>query len=121
MRRFTVMLTMFMLIFSAAACYTGERLPLTFSPEKLPAATLGEAYEVEIAVSDNETPVLRIYISSGDLPPGLEFIFEEGSQSALIRGLPEAAGEYHFTVFASCYGTSVSGQTGKQEYLIVVE
>jgi hypothetical protein len=114
-------MAMLVLIVCTLACYSGERLPLIFSPAKLPGAVVGEAYELEISVSDNVTPVLRIEIEDGDLPPGLEFIFEERTGFATIRGVPEAAGEYHFSVFASCYATSVSGQTGKHEYVIVVE
>jgi hypothetical protein len=121
MRRFSVFFAILVLIVSVVACYSGERLPLTFSPEKLPGASVGETYDVEIAVSNNVTPVYRIRITSGDLPPGLEFVFEEGTEFATIRGNPEAVGEYHFSVFVSCYGTSVNGQTGKQEYVIVVE
>ena len=122
MRRFSVILSMLMLMAAASACYSGE-LPadLTFSPDELPGALIGEMYEVTITVSESVTPIGDISIAEGDLPPGLEFVFEGGSDTALIRGTPEIEGAFHFSVSAWCFGTSIDGQTGEQEYVIVVE
>ena len=120
MRRFSVILSMLALIAAVSACYE-ERPPLTFSPDELPGAAVGEAYEAAINVSDNVTPVGDMVIAEGELPPGLEIVFEGGSDAALIRGTPEMVGEFRFTVSVWCYGTSVNGQTGEKAYVIVVE
>ena len=120
MRHFSVILAMLVLIAAVSACYS-DRPPLIFSPDEVPGASVGEAYEVAINVSDNVTPVWYMAIAEGELPAGLEFIFEVGSDSALIRGTPEMAGEFHFTVSVSCYATSRDGQTGEHAYVIVVE
>ncbi len=95
--------------------------PLMIEPESLPNAQTGVAYEVEILVSDNVTPVSSVIISNGTLPPGLELVFMDGEDGATISGTPEESGTYTFTVFISCFGTMVGGQTGDKEYTIIVE
>ncbi len=95
--------------------------PLKFDPESLPNAQTGVEYEVEIRVSDNVTPVFSMTVSDGTLPAGLELVYEDGVDGATIRGVPEGAGTFTFTVSAACFGTMVSGQTGEKEYVIVVE
>jgi hypothetical protein len=95
--------------------------PLVFEPDTLPEGQVGVAYEVDIQVKDNVTPVFAMSISSGALPAGLELVFEEGVDAAKITGTPEETGTFTFTVSAACFGTMVSGQTGEQEYTIVVE
>jgi len=62
-----------------------------------------------------------VILSEGALPTGLELVFIEGEDSFSIRGVPEEAGSFTFTVFVSCFGTMVSGQTAQVEYTILVE
>lgn len=95
--------------------------PLKIEPDSLPNAQTGVEYEVQIRVSDNVTPVNSVSISSGTLPAGLELVFVDGEDGAKIRGTPEEAGTFTFTVFVSCFGTMVSGQTLEKEFQIVVE
>lgn len=95
--------------------------PLKIEPESLPNAQTGVDYEVEILVSDNVTPISSVIISNGALPAGLELVFVDGEDSATISGTPEEPGTYTFTVFISCFGTMVGGQTGDKEYTIIVE
>jgi hypothetical protein len=103
-----------------AAC-NPARPGLTFSPLALPNATAGSAYLQTITVSNNETPVGDISVSSGALPPGLTLNFVRGSSvSADVTGTPTTRGTYVFTVSAWCLGTNVSGQTGDQSYALVV-
>jgi hypothetical protein len=95
--------------------------PLKIEPDSLPNAQTGVEYEVEIHVSDNVTPLSSVFISSGTLPAGLEFVFVDGEDSAKVSGVPEETGTFTFTVFFSCFGTMVSGQSAEKEYMIVVE
>ena len=95
--------------------------PLKIEPESLPNAQTGVEYEVEIRVSDNVTPVSSVFISDGALPAGLELVFVDDEGSITISGTPEETGTFTFTVFVSCVGTMVAGQTGEKEYVIVVE
>jgi hypothetical protein len=94
--------------------------PLKFIPENVPNAQIDEAYEAEIHVTLNNTPVGDIAISDGALPTGLELAKVDGEDTARISGTPTEAGTFTFTVSAWCYGTQVSGQTGDKEYTIVV-
>jgi hypothetical protein len=95
--------------------------PLKIEPDSLPNAQTGVEYEVEIRVSDNVTPVSSVFISSGTLPAGLELVFVDGEDGAKISGVPEETGTFTFTVFVSCFGTMVSGQTLEKDFQIVVE
>lgn len=73
-------------------------------------------------MTENDTPVGEFWISEGTLPAGLELIKVEDEQdTARISDVPAESGTFTFTVSVWCYGTNVSGQTGAQEYSIVVE
>jgi len=98
------------------------RPALVFSPETLPAASVGEPYEVTISVSENVTPTGDFYLADGEvLPPGLSLgEVNQQESSVTISGTPTEAGTYTFTVNVWCYGTSVSGQMGSMEYTITV-
>jgi hypothetical protein len=95
--------------------------PLAFSPPKLPDAQVGEPYEATITVSGNHTPVFLIAVDGEELPPGLALHYEENASTAEIKGVPEKAGSFEFTVRALCYGTNVSGQTGERRYTLLVK
>ncbi len=95
--------------------------PLKFTPENLPEAQVGNAYETKIEISLNNTPVGDFSISEGTLPEGLEFSFLEGEDAASITGTPTEAGTFTFTVSAWCFGTQVSGQTGEKTYSLTVD
>lgn len=94
--------------------------PLKFSPDTLPDAQVGTAYDAEIRISLNNTPVGDFFISEGELPEGLEFTFLDGEDAATIAGTPTEAGTYTFTVTVWCFGTQVSGQTGEKTYSLTV-
>jgi hypothetical protein len=94
--------------------------PLKFAPDALPEAQVGTAYNEEIRVSLNNTPVGDFFISDGVLPEGLEFTFVEGEDAAIFNGTPTEAGTFTFTVAAWCFGTQVSGQTGEKTYSLTV-
>ena len=111
----TILLTVACLLFSSSG---GE---LKFEPDRLPDAQTGAAYEAEIHVTENRTPVGDFALSKGSLPVGLELIKVEGEEdTAKIGGVPREAGTFTFTVSVWCYGTNVSGQTGEKEYTLVV-
>lgn len=101
--------------------FWGSFIPLRFSPNQLPDAQTGEVYDVSLQVSRNSTPVSRIDIVDGKLPPGLTLSHQSRQNAAVISGVPVAAGGYHFTVRALCLGTQVSGQSSQQAYTLVVK
>ena len=95
--------------------------PLTFAPDILPTARVGEMYEARIRITENVTPVGEFSVSKGTLPAGLELVFLEGDDAAIISGMPEGAGASTFAVSVWCFGTQVSGQSGDKEYTLIVE
>jgi hypothetical protein len=100
---------------------SAERPALEFKPSQLAAATVGKRYRARITIAQNVTPVGEMSVASGNLPPGLTFTFQQRQSAAVISGTPSKAGTYKFTVSAWCFGTNVSGQTGKQVYQLVVQ
>ncbi len=100
--------------------FTPTTLVLKIDPASLPDAQAGVTYEVDLHVRDNVTPVDSVSISSGELPAGLELVFVDGESGAKISGVPEQAGTYTFTIFVTCKGTMVSGQTLEKEFQITV-
>ena len=95
--------------------------PLTFAPDTLPTARVGEMYEARIRITENVTPVGEFSVSKGSLPAGLELVFVEGKIAAMISGIPEGAGVSTFAISVWCFGTQVSGQSGDKEYTLIVE
>jgi len=101
----------------------GIRPDLNISPDKLPKATVGKAYHVVLSVSKNQTPMGALYLYSGQLPAGLEFVYQDdnsGEANATIEGIPTEVGYFPIVVKARSYGTQCSGQTGIHEYAISV-
>ncbi len=97
------------------------RASLSFGPDQLPEATVGQPYHVTITVQGGDTPVGGIYTETA-LPPGLTLTYDKDRRdgTASIDGTPTVAGKTSVTVEAWCYGTNRSGQTGKQSYELVV-
>jgi hypothetical protein len=109
-----------LLAVSLIAC-TASHGALDFSPDRLPNASVGQPFQAIIQVTNNDTPVGDMYVSSGTLPPGMTLNFERNSASAgSLAGTPTTAGTYVLTVSAWCLGTNVSGQSGQQSYSLVV-
>jgi hypothetical protein len=105
---------------SATGC--GDSRPdLSFTPSQLPEARTGDVYRVEIGVSGARTPVETIYAADGTLPLGLKLIHRRGDSTATIGGTPREPGRFEFAVAASCLGTNVTGQSGRQAYVLVVK
>ena len=100
--------------------FTPTTIMLKIDPASLPDAQVGVGYEVDLHISDNVTPVDSVFISSGDLPAGLELVFVDGEDGAKISGVPEQAGTFRFKVFVACKGTMVGGQTLEKEFQIIV-
>jgi len=93
---------------------------LIFSPEELPDARAGVSYEATISISQNGTPVGGISLADGTLPPGLELVFMDAEETAILAGTPTQEGTYTLIVSAWCFGTQESGQTGDKQYTLVV-
>ena len=109
------------LLISSLACRALSGPDLVFTPNTLPQAQAGVPYEVEIQVSQNQTPAGNFYISEGNLPKGLKFEFLQGKDKARISGVPQESGAFTFKASVWCYGTNVSGQKGEQEYTLEVK
>ena len=112
---------LFLILMAAAfaACRRGGG-DLEFSPDQLPEARVGENYRAKITVDNNDTPVFRMFVDQGTLPEGLQLVYEENADNAVIQGVPEGAGEFEFTIEALCYGTNKNGQAGEQSYTLQV-
>lgn len=113
-------LCLFIVLGPVQGCSDDEAPTLTFSPDSLPAARNGEAYNVTITISGQESAVYTIELSSGELPSGLSLEYS-GSNTASIQGTPTETGSFTFTILAACYGTNKSGQTDSKQYTLVVE
>jgi hypothetical protein len=100
-----------------AAC---GRPSLTFAPERLRDATVGQPYHATIKITGGETPVGGI--TALPLPPGLTLTYDERRDNGIasIDGTPTVAGRTSLTVDAWCYGTNTPGQTDKHVYELVV-
>lgn len=95
---------------------------LTFSPRSLSGGRVGQAYDEQITVGNNQTPVLRFSVQNGFLPSGLRIDKVAGSDNqGHIFGTPLVAGRFSFEVVAQCVGTNVSGQQGSQAYSITIQ
>jgi hypothetical protein len=95
--------------------------PLSFSPEKLPAAQIGKDYSITITIAGNVTPVYIASIKSGELPPGITLQEVKTGSTVEISGVPQQPGVYTFTLAVGCFGTMVSGQVGYYDYTLVVK
>jgi hypothetical protein len=94
---------------------------LKFAPETLPEAYVGTFYDARIMITENSTPVIGFTIDSGHLPDGLSIDDVAGEENVgHIFGTPTTPGMAFFSVFVSCVGTNVRGQTGKHAYSITV-
>jgi hypothetical protein len=94
---------------------------LKFDPTALPDGQTGVSYDVTISVSQNVTPVYDFFLSNETtLPPGLELVFIKNESTVRISGIPTQTGSYSFTLGAACYGTSINGQVGLQDYTLVI-
>ena len=120
MRRLLALSLAMALFAIGIACLGTPRPRLSFDPDELPDAHLGEPYSVTISVINNVTPVGNMGIAEGELPAGLEFQHEQDSDSAQIHGTPEHSGEFTFVISAWCLGTSVNGQVGEKQYTLAI-
>ncbi len=109
----------FMAVLLVLGCTMG-RPALQFTPAGLQPAQVGQPYLAAISVEQNTTPVGDMWVSGGALPPGLELVFADCSDTGEITGTPTAAGSYAFSVEVWCFGTNVSGQTGSASYTLTV-
>ena len=104
-----------------AGCHgPGDRPALGFEPAQLPAAQVGQPYDVVIRVTHNRTPVDSVTLGGGALPAGLTLAKAPNGIGARIVGQPASAGTATFTVRVTCFGTNVSGQSGSRSYTLVV-
>jgi len=118
-----VLIVLAFIVFATVACmcsFFNQRDPLIFDPDQLPDAQTGVPYEATISISQNVTPVGRISLSEGTLPPGMELVFTQMEDTAKISGTPTQTGSYTFTIQVWCLGTNTSGQVGEKQYTIVV-
>jgi hypothetical protein len=118
--KFGGILILLVLIFPVLLLGCGKPA-LSFSPASLPQAYVGKAYQVNINISQNSTPVGSLTVEKGNLPPGLTLQFNKGTDSGVITGTPTEAGSFKFTLNVWCMGTNSPGQTGSHDYTILVK
>jgi len=111
-----------LLLALALGCGPDPLPPLTFTPALLPGATVGQAYLGTIAISDNQTPIAGVWVSTGSLPPGLtaEVALPLTRNEIQVTGTPSAADTFQFTLRVGCFGTNRPGQVGEQAYSLLV-
>jgi len=122
----SILCAVLLIVFASISCIwpgpATEVPPLKIDPDSLLDAQTGVAYEAEIRVSQNVTPVHEIYISSGALPAGLTLTREEGQAAvATITGIPTESGTFTFKIRVTCLGTMRNGQEGEKEYILLVK
>ena len=108
------------ILLSTSFCILTPRPGLDFMPDKMPAARVGQPYQVDILIARNVTPVGNYSISDGALPPGLQLVMDRELRIGRISGTPTQTGTYKFTVSVWCLGTNVNGQSGEKQYNLVV-
>ncbi len=114
-----------MLLITGVSCrffsiFTPEDSTLKFNPATLPDAQTGIPYDVEISVENVKTFVGQFSVVEGQLPTGLSLERVPGENKVKITGTPTEFGVFNFALEAICEGTNVSGQTGTQDYQIIV-
>jgi hypothetical protein len=111
-----------LILFVILACvlFPSYRPPLEFSPDSLPDAQAGIMYSADIVVTQNQTPMFQAEVIEGTLPAGLALELVKEENLIRISGTPTESGSFTFTVGVACYGTSVNGQTGTKQYMLVV-
>ena len=100
-RPLLVVVALVLALASVAACDTG-RPALEFDPDALPPAKIGTAYQADIVVARNVTPVGGASTAPGTLPPGLTLeLLAVGRDTVRIAGTPTAAGTYAVVIAAT--------------------
>ncbi|MGD0752412.1 MAG: Ig domain-containing protein [Anaerolineales bacterium] len=117
---FRIMLAGLAVLLSSSFCILTPRPALEFLPDQMPAAKVGQPYQVDIQIARNVTPAGIYSITDGKLPPGLKLVSDRDLQIGRISGTPSQAGTYKFTVSVWCLGTNTGGQTGEKQYTLVV-
>jgi len=100
------------------------RSALKVSPEKLPVAIIDQPYQVVFSASKNQTPIGDFYLSSGQLPAGIKFLYVDnpsGEYRATLEGIPTEVGNFPITIATWSYGTQCTGQSGSREYILTIK
>ncbi len=120
MRRFyPLALVLFLFALPALACGTSDAL--VFSPDTLPPAQVGQPYTATLTLSNQRTPAFMFDADHKTIPPGLTTQFNQDKQTLTFGGTPTQAGQFKITVYAHCYGTNISGQSGEKVYALDVK
>ena len=108
----------------AAALLGCTQATLDLQPAQLPAAAVGQAYDVTItATSPQGVSITQTSLSldSGALPPGLSLRQAHASGTSGIEGTPTAAGTYTFKLRANGGACTMNGCVfGQRDYTLVV-
>jgi len=104
-------------------CGSGDRI-VTVEPEQLPAAVVGQPFDVALTASYPDATVspLNVSVARGSLPPGVATYQPpgDGTGSAGLRGTPTTAGAYQFTLTLAGYCTMGGCTRGSRDYTLVV-
>lgn len=104
-----IFLTLIVLAIDAVA----QGPPLTMKTSSLPAGVAGTPYDVQLLAEGGRQPYVW-NIREGTLPPGLEL----DAKSGTLMGVPNAAGQFRFTVALG--DSSVPSKAVEREYTLIV-
>src|SRR3954452_3813830 len=104
-------------------CGGGDRV-VTVGPAQLPAANVGQPFEVALTASAPDATVspLNVSVTKGSLPPGIATYQTPGNGTGTsgLRGTPTTAGSYTFTLELAGYCTMGGCTRGSRDYTLVV-
>lgn len=104
-------------------CGGGDQA-VTVGPEQLPAATVGQPFEVSLTASRSGAPIgpLNVSVTKGGLPPGITTSQPPGDGTGApgLSGTPTTAGSYLFTLELAGYCTMGGCTRGSRDYTLVV-
>ncbi len=106
---------------TAEPSLTPNNRSLKFEPANLPNAQKDIPYDVKVKVENVETFVGEFRIIEGKLPKGLSLERVPGENATRIAGTPKESGTFAFVLEALCEGTNSPGQTGQNQYTLIVE
>lgn len=118
---FCISVTSCELMYKAALVSSCAMRPaIKIQPKDLLAGNKNRYYLAKIKAINASTPIASVNISSGRLAKGLHIVHKKDNHHFHIEGIPQEEGEFAFTLAVSAYGTQCVGQSGKQNYRMII-
>ncbi|WP_421546967.1 hypothetical protein [Pseudomonas sp. QD4] len=97
------------------------RTALQIEPGQLPAAIVGQPYQVRLTVPGSHTPLSGFYLDPATrLPEGIELRQLANSDFAELSGTAHTPGVYPVLIYTASYGTQCAGQSAERSYQLQV-